>query len=165
MDKKEVTIIAGANGVGKTTWSGAFLADYPHYPFLNADNVVKEIAPGDPEGSAIAAGRIFLRRQSELIRQGRSFLLESTLSGRSLIKMIKNLRGEGNRVRIVFIFLDSPETLIGRIKNRVAKGGHHIPDDDVRRRFTRSGANVWMIIRASRGWRPKRRRYRLCEFA
>jgi predicted ABC-type ATPase len=120
MDKKEVIIIAGANGVGKTTWSGPFLVDHPDYPFLNADNVAKEIAPDDPQGSALAAGRIFLRQQDELIREGRSFLLESTLSGRSLIKLVENLRREGYQVRIVFLFLDSPETLIGRIKNRVA---------------------------------------------
>lgn len=147
MNEREAIIIGGANGVGKTTWSGAFLADHPDYPFLNADNVAKEIAPDDPEGSAIAAGRIFLRQQEELIRQGQSFLLESTLSGRYLLKMIRSLRREDYTVRIVFLFLDSPETLIGRIKNRVAKGGHHISDDDVRRRFERGAVKFWTIYR------------------
>lgn len=147
MNQKEAIIIAGSNGVGKTTWSGPFLADHPDYPFLNADNVAKEIAPDDPEGSAIAAGRIFLHQQNELIARGQSFLLESTLSGRYLVKVIRNLRQEGYRVRIVFLFVDSPDILIGRIKNRVAKGGHHIPDADVRRRFIRSGSNFWKVYR------------------
>lgn len=147
MDHKEAIIIAGANGVGKTTWSGPFLAEHPDYSFLNADNVAKEIAPDDPEGSALAAGRVFLHQQNELIARGQSFLLESTLSGRYLVKVIRSLRQEGYRVRIVFLFVDSPDILIGRIKNRVAKGGHHIQDADVRRRFTRSGPNFWNVYR------------------
>jgi predicted ABC-type ATPase len=145
--QKEVIIIAGGNGVGKTTWAYEFLDQHPDYPFLNADILAKEISPDDPEGSAISAGRAFLRNQAELIEQGRSFVLESTLSGRYLIKSIKQLHSHGYRVRIVFCFVDSSETLIQRIKYRVAKGGHFVPDGDVRRRYARGRSNFWFIYR------------------
>lgn len=147
MEKKEVIIIAGSNGVGKTTWSGEFLADHPDFTFLNADNVAKEIAPEDPEGNALAAGRIFLRSVSEMIEQGRPFLLESTLSGHYLVRLIEKLRKNGYSVRIVFLFVDSTETVKIRIRGRVKKGGHFVPDADVERRFLRGRRKFWTVYR------------------
>lgn len=138
---KEVIIVAGANGVGKTTFALEFLLENPGYEFLNADEIAKELSPDDPQGSKISAAKAFFKTFAEYVRDGKSFLIESTLSGRYLIKFTDQLKEHGYEIRIIFLFVDSPDILIERIHNRVAKGGHHIPDEDVKRRFWRGKEN------------------------
>jgi predicted ABC-type ATPase len=138
---KEVIIVAGGNGVGKTTFALEFLLENPNYEFLNADETAKELSPENPQGRKISAGKIFFKKLAEYVRDGESFLIESTLSGRYLKKLIKELPKNGYQITIIFLFVDAPDILIERIHNRVAKGGHHIPDDDVKRRFWRGKEN------------------------
>lgn len=145
--KKEIIIIAGANGVGKTTFAHEFLLEYPDYEFLNADEIAKEISPENPSMSKISAGKIFFKKLDEFVENKKSFLIESTLSGRYLIQFIKLLRDKHYQIRIVFVFVDSVEILIARIADRVKKGGHFVPEEDVRRRFKRGKDNFWNIYR------------------
>ncbi len=84
---------------------------------------------------------------NEAVENDKSLLIESTLSGHYLQKFIKNLQAENYQVRIVFLFADSPEILIERIAERVEKGGHFVPEEDVRRRFVRGKQNFWNIYR------------------
>jgi predicted ABC-type ATPase len=140
--QKEIVIIAGANGVGKTTFARVFLQEYD-YEFLNADEIAKSLSAQNPSEKKISAGKLFLQKLNEMVSQNKSLLIESTLSGKYLQKFIENARKQNYKITIIFLFAESPEILIERIAERVKKGGHYVPDEDVRRRFVRGKENFW----------------------
>lgn len=140
--KKEVIIVAGANGSGKTTFAKKLL-EVLNYEFLNADEIAKRINPKDLTKARLKAGKKFLRKVNSLIKNGESFILETTLAGKYIEKIIKSLNNENYIVSIFFIFLDSPEECINRIKQRIKKGEHNIPNKDVIRRYYRGKINFW----------------------
>lgn len=143
---KEIVIIAGANGVGKTTFARAFLREYD-YEFLNADEIAKSLSAENPAEKKISAGKIFFQKLNNAVENHKSLLIESTLSGIYLRKLFEDWQKRTYQIRIIFIFVSSPETAIARIAGRVAKGGHFVPDEDVRRRFERGKKNFWKIYR------------------
>lgn len=137
----ELIIVAGANGSGKTTFSKDIL-EMTGYEFLNADEIEKELVV-----SKLQAGKEFFKRLENLISNSKNFILESTLSGNYLVKVIERIQKLGYVVRIVYVFLDSPQDCIQRIKIRVKLGGHFVPDEDVTRRYYRSKVNFWNIYK------------------
>ncbi len=140
--EKEVIIVGGANGSGKTTFAKEFLEKLA-YNFINADEIAKELSPEDISKAQISAGKEFFQRITECTKTGKSFMLESTLSGNYLKRIITKLKSQDYKVTILFVFLDSPETCVNRVKLRVRKGGHHVPDIDVRRRYERCNRKFW----------------------
>ena len=148
MDKvnKEIVIIAGGNGVGKTTFARAFLQEYD-YEFLNADEIAKSLSAENPSEKKISAGKLFFQKLNEVVEQNKSLLIESTLSGRYLQKFIERVQKQDYQITIIFLFVESTEILIERIAERVKKGGHFVPDEDVKRRFMRGKQNFWKTYR------------------
>ena len=144
--EKEIVVIAGGNGVGKTTFARAFLQEYD-YEFLNADEIAKSLSAENPSEKKISAGKMFFHKFNEAITSNKSLLIESTLSGRYLQKFIERLQKQNYQIRIVFLFVESTEILIERIAERVKKGGHSVPDEDVERRFMRGRQNFWRTYR------------------
>ena len=147
-NQPELIIIGGANGSGKTTFAREIVAQ-TGIEYLGADEIAAELNPAAPETVAIEAARIFSRRFGEYLNSGESVLVESTLSGLSLKKFLRAAKENGFRIRVWFVYLDSAEMCVRRVAARVAKGGHHIPDKDVRRRFVRSNANFWNVYKNS----------------
>ncbi len=94
-----------------------------------------------PERAACGAGRILLEELDRLTSAKESFALESTLSGLTYVDRLKGMKALGYRIEIVFLRLESPELAIKRVALRVKQGGHHVPDDDVRRRYGRGLRN------------------------
>jgi predicted ABC-type ATPase len=144
--KKQVVIVAGANGSGKTTFAHKFL-EVTKFEFLNADEIAKKMNPKDPLKARIAAGKQVIRSIDELIEAGKSFVIESTLSGSFLEKHITKLKEHGYEINLTYIFLGSKDLCIERIKSRVRQGGHDVPDLDVIRRFNRGLIRFWQIYR------------------
>ncbi len=146
MEQPKLIIIGGANGSGKTTLAREFvLVDGIDY--LGADEIARELNPNNPENEAISAARLFSQRLEDYLANRKSVLVESTLSGVSLRKYLAMAKTQDFEITILFIYLDSPELCIERVAVRVAKGGHHVPDEDIRRRFKRANINFWNVYK------------------
>ena len=142
-------IIAGPNGSGKTTFVSEYLRDSEVSVYISADAIAEKLVsrPEDFDSVKIQAGRRFIKEIHELIEAGTDFIVEVTLAGKGFARTISQLKRAGYTVTIVFIFLKSPETSVARVRNRVSAGGHHVPTEDVVRRFYRSKHNFWYTYR------------------
>ncbi|MBF0607040.1 MAG: zeta toxin family protein [Magnetococcales bacterium] len=141
----EVYIIAGPNGSGKTTFATEFMNERD-LQYLNADEIAKELNPHNVDSVRIQAARVFFAQIDRCANEGISFIVEMTLAGKNYLK-IEKLKSLGYRVCVIYIFVDTSDVSIERIQRRVQNGGHHVPDDDVVRRFHRSRQNFWHIYR------------------
>ena len=145
---KKILIIAGPNGAGKTTFAREFLPDEAAYlTFINADLIAAGLNPFHPDAAAIQAGRLMLSMITDYVGRGDSFAFETTLSGRGYARLIPRWQAQGYRVTLFFLRLPTPETAISRVGRRVSEGGHHVPDDVVRRRFRAGLCNFDRIYR------------------
>lgn len=143
---KTLYIIAGCNGAGKTTASLTMLPEiWKCREFVNADEIAKGLSPFNPESMAIEAGRIMLKRIKELLQGDESFSIETTLSTRSYAKTIEEAHRNGFNVQLLFFWLPTPETAIARVRRRVIEGGHDIPIDVIRRRYSAGIKNLFEI--------------------
>jgi predicted ABC-type ATPase len=130
-------VLAGANGVGKTTFARANLSAFINQQaFLNADDIARTANPSDVEAVAIEAGRTLLRRRRKLIAERLSFCIETTLATRTLLRSIEEARAVGYRVTLIFLFTPFANINELRVKQRVMAGGHNIDTDTIRRRHT-----------------------------
>ena len=144
--KPNCYIIAGGNGVGKTTFAECFLPEYTQCRnFINPDYLAKAYAQFDPNGGVIQAGRIALARIAEFQRGARDFAFETTLSGRSYLNTLASLKRSGYALNMFYLWIPSCELTLARIKGRVALGGHDVPEAAVRRRYTRTLANLFTL--------------------
>jgi predicted ABC-type ATPase len=137
-----LTVIAGPNGSGKSSFARA--AELGE--LLNPDEIAVQLNPADPRLAAIQAGREVLKRIAANIKDGKSFSLETTLAGEGPLKTIHTAKAHGFAVKLIYIALDSPDRNIRRVRERVARGGHNVPDGDVRRRYERSLVNAGEAI-------------------
>lgn len=140
-------IIAGPNGAGKTTFALEYLPQVAHCRhFINADLIAAGLSPFAPELQLLAASRLFLREIEACISAGQSFAFETTLAGRSYVKLIRRLQTEGWQVELIYLALPNAETSRLRVAERVAHGGHDIPVADITRRFPRSLHNLLYLF-------------------
>jgi predicted ABC-type ATPase len=141
-------IIAGPNGVGKTTFADRYLPDEAkQLEFVNADLIARGLSPYDPDSMGIEAGRIALRRVRELISDGIGFTWETTMSGKTAVGWLRHARDVGYDLKAYFLWVRNPETTIRRIRQRVIEGGHAISEDVSRRRFFKTIQNFFTIYR------------------
>lgn len=131
-------ILGGCNGAGKSTLARELLPLLGIRRFLNADEIAKGLSPVDPSLAAFKAGRLLIEEARELIAAGSSFAIESTLSGRTYLSMIREAKERGFRFVLHYILIESGSQAVNRVALRVTHGGHHVPEEDVRRRFDRS---------------------------
>ena len=146
-----IWVLAGTNGAGKSSIGGAFLrragGDY-----FNPDEVAKRIlavTPGLTQTEANSRAWMEGVRQLEVaIRKRQDYYLETTLGGESISRHLEAALADGIKVRIWYVGLESAELHLARVAARVRKGGHHIPEANIRRRFDHSRVNLIRLIPA-----------------
>ncbi len=100
--------------------------------------MARGLSPLDPSLSAFRAGRLVLEEARALLKAEASFAIESTLSGKSHVALIREARARGYHILLHYIVIGSATQAVERVALRVRLGGHHVPEEDVRRRFDRS---------------------------
>lgn len=146
MKDKNLYIIAGCNGAGKTTASFTILPEIVECKeFVNADEIAKGLSPFQPEKVAFEAGRIMLNRINELLVENESFAFETTLSTKSYKNKILQAKKQGYSVTLLFFWLESIELAKERVEIRVKEGGHNIPKDVIERRYLKGIKNLFEI--------------------
>jgi predicted ABC-type ATPase len=144
----DLYVIAGPNGVGKTTFATKFLPKYANCKnFVNADLIASGMSPFSPEAATIRAGRLMLSEIKFFARRRVPFSFESTLSGRSYLRLVRQLKKQGYKVHLFFLWVDTVDVALARVKERVLKGGHDVPQSVLRRRFVRSIRNFLLDYR------------------
>lgn len=144
---KHLYIIAGCNGAGKTTASKTILPkSLLVKEFVNADEIAKGLSPFNPEGVAIAAGKLMLKRIDELLNAEESFSIETTLATRSYLNLVRKAQERGYIVHLLFFWLKNTNMAKQRVAERVANGGHNIPPEVIERRYEAGLKNLFHIF-------------------
>lgn len=129
---KTYTIIGGVNGVGKSSFTGVLKERTMDLgTIIDVDKITAELG-----GNALAGGKAALTKIRECISRNVSFTQETTLSGYKTEATAKQVKELGYHVRMFYVGLDTLDESLLRIQNRVRRGGHNIPNDDVSRRFS-----------------------------
>lgn len=147
-DRPHIVVLAGPNGAGKSTIAPQLLHGLLGMTeFVNADTIARGLSAFDPQSVALQAGRIMLQRIRELAGSRASFAFESTLASRTIEGFLREQIAVGYAVHLLFLWLPSPELAVARVAERVRTGGHHVPDDVVRRRYNRGLRNLLGLSR------------------
>jgi predicted ABC-type ATPase len=134
-----IYVIAGCNGAGKTTFAREFLpTEVKCLRFLNADEIARGLSPLKPSAGAVQAARLLLTQIEGCLRRRETFALESTLSGKTYIRLFRRARKLGYEIELHYLWLSNPTQAVARVRQRVKLGGHNVPAADIRRRFKRS---------------------------
>jgi predicted ABC-type ATPase len=136
--------IAGPNGAGKTTRGMRFLTKVKE--IVRPDEIALRFSPSAPEEAALSAGREAILLTRRLLKERHSFAIETTLSGRGYIYVVRKALSERWNVGLIYVGVESPEIAIRRVSERYAAGGHNVPPEDIARRYDRSLANLPIFL-------------------
>lgn len=140
-------LIGGPNGSGKTTLARELIGDHPEISFLNADDIQRE-----NNVTAGRAGMMLLDKMEEIFSSHASFAFETTLSGKLHNKFIKRAKADGYKIVFLYVILSSVEQNLARVRQRVALGGHDVPESVIRRRYNKSILNFEPVANMADQW-------------
>lgn len=146
-DQPTLFVVAGPNGSGKSTLTASGLAS--EAKVIDPDAIARELNPSEPSAAAVSAGKEAILQQQEAMKNGEDFAVETTLSGNGPLRLMEQAQEAGYDVQLHYVRVGTPEANIDRISQRVADGGHHVPNDDVVRRYERSLENLPAAIALS----------------
>lgn len=135
--KPELILFCGCNGAGKSTFTYSTLNEKVNIIYIDPDRIAKE-----KNCSPMQAGRTAITLTNKYLTDKQSFLKESTLSSKSDLKLMKNAQNAGFIVTLIYISLNSADKAVQRVSDRYKNGGHSVPEEDIRRRYTRSLENL-----------------------
>ncbi len=143
---KNLYIIAGCNGAGKTTASFTILPEILNCKeFVNADEIAKGLSPFQPEKVSFEAGRIMIKRINELLEINENFAFETTLATKSYKSKVIYAQKKKYTVTLLFFWLQKVDLAIERVKTRVLEGGHNIETEVIKRRYINGIKNLFDI--------------------
>lgn len=144
-----IYVLAGTNGAGKSSIAGAMLLRQ-RVEYFNPDEAARRILAANPgisqtqaNGAAWHEGKRLLERA---IAERLDFAFETTLGGRTITALLERAASRGFEVRIWYVGLNGPELHIARVRARVAKGGHDIPEPRIRERYDASRLNLIRLL-------------------
>jgi len=142
-----LVIVAGSNGCGKTSMTTLARTKFQQFPILDPDAMARSLQEASTKKTSdIEVGKQVLRQAEDLISAQQSFTVETTLSGSTYLKMAARARVAGFNVVVFFVGTNSVEINLERVRNRVCKGGHDVPEADQRRRYPRTLANMRKLL-------------------
>lgn len=147
MGNKNFYLFAGVNGVGKTTLFNAMNGNVKKSFRINSDEIVREIGKWNSEIDQVKAAKIAVGLRNECMEKGNSFNEETTLAGKTILKLIDKVREKNYKLHLFYVGVGSPDISKERIKKRVADGGHHIPNEVVDKRYKESLKNFEKILK------------------
>lgn len=144
--RSHLVVLAGPNGAGKSTAAPAVLrGQLGVLEFVNADTIARGLSAFSPERAALEAGRIMLTRLRQLASQGQSFAFETTLASRMFAPRITEWMQRGYAFHLIFLWLPSADFAVARVQERVRVGGHDVPAETIRRRYSRGVKNFFTL--------------------
>ncbi len=166
IEHPRVVVIAGPNGAGKSTTAPAIVRQaFGIHEFVNADVIARGLSEFAPETVAVTAGRVMLRRIKSLALQRADFAFETTLASRTFKPMLHAMQAGDYEFHLIYLWLQTPELALERVRERLKLGGHDVPEDVVRRRYRRGLFNFfnlyrpiadsWLMLDNSAGPAPK----------
>lgn len=145
MKKKQIWLLAGGNGAGKTTFYNTQLKPMK-LPFINADNIARELFPQNPEQHSYQAASIAEEVRNRLVEEGKTFCFETVFSHPSKVDFLAKAKAYNYEIVLVFIHLSSIDLNKARISQRIEEGGHFVPDEKVETRIPRTLENIKTAI-------------------
>jgi predicted ABC-type ATPase len=142
-------VLAGTNGAGKSSIAGAMLLEQG-VTYFNPDEAAAQIRKANPHLSLTETQSIAWREGLRLLQRATSerldYAFETTLGGKTITKLLERAIASGIEVRVWYVGLDTPERHIARVRARVERGGHDIPENRIRERFARSILNLMRLM-------------------
>lgn len=139
---KTYTIVAGVNGAGKSSLTGVLRTEITNLgKIVDVDKMIAKCG-----GDVIKGGKRSIELIDECLEKEVCFTQETTLSGHRILATIKKAIEKGYYILLYYVGLNSVEESLVRIENRVKKGGHNIPDSDVKRRFGKRFEDLAAIL-------------------
>jgi len=144
-----IYVVAGTNGAGKSSIAGATLRKY-HADYFNPDEATRKIQaanPGiDPDAANSAAWMEGKRLLERAIAERCDFAFETTLGGKTITSLLEEALSRGIEVRVWYAGLSSPQMHVARVRSRVQKGGHDIPEAKIRERYDGGRLNLIRLL-------------------
>lgn len=147
INQPTATIFAGVNGAGKTTLY--FLAQEKGINLgyrINVDEIVQSIGDYKDKKTLIRASKIALTMRKVYTNDRFNFNQETTLCGKAILNLFKELKENNYKINLYFIGLDNPKTAIERVKIRVSKGGHDVEPHLINKRYYESMRNLLKVM-------------------
>lgn len=139
---KKYTIIGGVNGVGKSSLTGVLVGEYNDFGIvIDTDSITAKLG-----GDKLKGGKEAVKIIDDCLSKGVNFTQETTLSGKKTLHTISSAREKNYYIRLYYVGISSADESIIRINNRVRKGGHDIPDIDVKRRYEKRFEDLISIL-------------------
>ncbi len=142
---KQLWILAGGNGAGKTTFYNMFLAP-KGVKLVNADIIAKVINPENPENVSYDAAYVAEQIREKLLEQGASFCFETVFSHVSKIDFVANAKARGYEIILVYIHLATAVLNEARVYQRITEGGHPVPPDKIHSRIPRTMKHIRTVL-------------------
>ncbi|MFT6218698.1 MAG: putative ABC-type ATPase [Cycloclasticus pugetii] len=144
-NKKQLWLLAGGNGAGKSTFYRTRLEPLG-MAFINADILAQQLYPNEAEQRSYEAAKIAENIRLELLKEGRSFCFETVFSHPSKIDFIAKAKALGYEIVLVYIHLETAALNQARVSQRVSEGAHHVPSDKVISRLPRVMKNIKQVL-------------------
>mgnify|MGYP000047329263 FL=1 len=146
MEDRNFYLFAGVNGAGRSTLFSIIAEDIKGTFRINTDEIVKKIGNWKNESDQIKSAKIAIKLRNEYIEKGLSFNEETTLTGKTILKLIDKLKSKNYKLHLFYVGINSVDIAKERIRNRVLKGGHDIPDKIVEKRYNEFLENLSKVL-------------------